>query len=96
MLRRFRSVGRKRLLHSERHTVSNVWSVRGVPPELRREIVEAAQRAGLPVAEWLDRVLSPTLREPPPDLDELLSRIDECLAAIDRLDAGGRGAVRRG
>ena len=75
--------------------MSNVWSVRGVPPELRREIVEAAQRAGLPVAEWLDRALSPCLREPLPDVDELLSRIDECLAAIDRLGNGGPGAAGR-
>ena len=38
--------------------MSAVWSVRGVSPELRRAIVEAAEREGVSVAAWLEQRLS--------------------------------------
>ena len=79
--------------------MSSVWSVRGVPPELRRSIVEAASREGIPVAEWLTRAISPSLvngakQRPSAPLgadasdttvDELLARIDGCLAELQNL-----------
>lgn len=83
--------------------MSSVWSVRGVPPELRRSIVEAASREGIPVAEWLSRAISPSLvngAEPRPSaphaacasdttVDELLARIDGCLAELQNLSRNG-------
>ncbi len=84
--------------------MSSVWSVRGVPPELRRSIVEAAGREGIPVAEWLSRAISPSLAngaEPRPSaphaacasdttVDELLARIDGCLAELQNLSRNGQ------
>lgn len=83
--------------------MSSVWSVRGMPPELRRSIVEAANREGIPVAEWLSRAISPSLSvgtEPRPaarpapcasdtTVDELLARIDGCLAELQNLSRPG-------
>ncbi len=83
--------------------MSSVWSVRGVSPELRRSIVEAASREGIPVAEWLSRAISPSLAngaEPRPSapdaangsdgtVDELLTRIDGCLAELQNLGRPG-------
>lgn len=47
--------------------MSAVWSVRGVSPELRRAIVEAAEREGVSVAAWLEQRLSGNLGESPVD-----------------------------
>jgi hypothetical protein len=76
--------------------MSAVWSVRGVSPELRRAIVEAAERDGVSVAAWLEQRLSanfddeapeprptsaPAAAEPvQPDANDSL---DGILAAID-------------
>ena len=75
--------------------MSSVWSVRGVPPELRRSIVEAASREGIPVAEWLVNGAKPhpsaPQREDASDttVDELLARIDGCLAELQNLSRPG-------
>lgn len=75
--------------------MSDIWSVRGVSPELRREIVEAANRSGLTVAEWLDRAVTPCLNgdHPPagpdlPPVGDLLRAIDSCLESLDELRNG--------
>jgi len=71
--------------------MSEIWSVRGVPPTLRRAIVKAAERDGLSVAEWLERRLSGVLggaaaTDTDDSLEGLLSAIDNCLADIEQLD----------
>ena len=74
--------------------MSEIWSVRGVSPSLRRGIVKAAEREGISVAEWLERQLADRLdgAAPPaqvakaePSLDGLLSKIDSCLADLQQL-----------
>jgi len=81
--------------------MSNVWSVRGVSPELRKKIVSAANRSGLTVAEWLDQAVSPSLegRQPNPltpatrpegdaatdDPQEIVAAIDACLLDLAML-----------
>ena len=73
--------------------MSNTWSVRGVSQDLRRNIVEAANRSGITVAEWLDRAVAPALQDDPPPVDDIVSAIDSCL---DRLDALTLPAQARG
>jgi|TARA_R110002072_G_scaffold2229_9_gene18299 hypothetical protein len=46
--------------------MSSIWSVRGVPPHLRRNIVKAASLAGVSVAEWLELAVSPALETDSP------------------------------
>jgi hypothetical protein len=77
--------------------MSDIWSVRGVSPALRREIVEAANRAGLTVAEWLDQAVTPSLNGEPangagpgtnknlPPVGDLLQAIDTCLESLEEL-----------
>lgn len=47
--------------------MSAVWSVRGVSPELRRAIVEAAEREGKSVAAWLEQRLSANFDDETPE-----------------------------
>ena len=70
----------------ECNTVSDVWSVRGVSPELRKHIVEAANRSGVTVAQWLDQMVSPEKPESLPPVDDLIDAIDRCLITLERLD----------
>lgn len=51
--------------------MSTVWSVRGVSPELRRAIVEAAEREGVSVAAWLEQRLSAGFGEGAPEPQEM-------------------------
>ncbi len=67
--------------------MSDVWSVRGVSPELRRHIVEAASRSGVTVAQWLDQAVAAAQDDvPPPPVDDVISAIDKCLLSLDRLE----------
>lgn len=76
--------------------MSAVWSVRGVSPELRRAIVEAAEREGVSVAAWLEQRLStdfsdgavelepaPVSATPEPTHSGTGDSLDGILAAID-------------
>ena len=65
--------------------MSDVWSVRGVSPELRRHIVEAANRSGVTVAQWLDQMVSPEKSESLPPVDDVIDAIDRCLVSLDQL-----------
>jgi|GEM_PF-4605698 len=81
--------------------MSNVWSVRGVSPELRKKIVSAANQSGLTVAEWLDQAVSPSLEGWQPDAPtptvqpdghpaaepphEIVAAIDACLLDLAKL-----------
>ena len=66
--------------------MSDVWSVRGVSPELRRHIVEAASRSGVTVAQWLDHAVAAAQEDAPPPVDDVISAIDKCLLSLDRLE----------
>lgn len=73
--------------------MSNIWSVRGVAPELRRAVLQAATADGVTVGEWLSKQLTGLLSEQhsnnlsDPDVTRLL---DSCLSEIDTLETALR------
>lgn len=69
------------------------WSVRGVDPEIREQALEAAQRSGLSVGQWLNQVLSGNLEPeddgdtapPAPRRGHRNARLDDLAERIERL-----------
>jgi localization factor PodJL len=83
------------------------WSVRGVDPDIREQAVEAAQRSGLSVGQWLNQVLVGNLDSDDNEIDSppapsrrarrRTARLDELADRLDRLGkprspVAGRGA----
>ncbi|MCA1951764.1 MAG: hypothetical protein LDL22_01890, partial [Hyphomicrobiales bacterium] len=75
------------------------WSIRGIDPEIREQAVEAAQRSGLSVGQWLNQVLSGSLDadedEAPayaaPRRARRPARLDDLAERLDRLGKGRPG-----
>ncbi|MGO1117546.1 hypothetical protein ACTL6U_02510 [Rhodovibrionaceae bacterium A322] len=67
--------------------MSSIWSVRGVPPHLRRNIVKAASQAGVSVAEWLELAVAPAFEgDQPPRQPKFMKAVPPQASADDRAD----------
>ncbi|MGI8526172.1 MAG: hypothetical protein ACR2K5_08335 [Pseudolabrys sp.] len=74
------------------------WSVKGIRPEARETAKEAARRAGMPLADWLNTVILNSAAdesidhaeyEAGGDITAVNARLDDLTRKIDRLAQGG-------
>ena len=78
------------------------WTVRGVPPHVREMAVRRATERGMTVGDWLAEAIVGFVRtsdrargegsklpatEPPPDLAQLLQRLDERINPLEQRPA---------
>jgi hypothetical protein len=78
------------------------WTVRGVPPHVREMAVRRATERGMTVGDWLAEAIVGFVRtsdraqgegsklpatEPPPDLAQILQRLDERISLLERRPA---------
>ncbi len=78
------------------------WTVRGVPPHVREMALRRATERGMTVGDWLAEAIVGFVRtsdraqgegsklpatEPPPDLAQLLQRLDERISRLEQRPA---------
>jgi len=67
------------------------WTLRGISPEAREVALQAAKQEGMPVGQWLDRVISQAVApapEPPDRLSRVLETLADIQARLDRIEQG--------
>jgi localization factor PodJL len=81
------------------------WNVRGIDPDIKEQAVEAAQRSGLSVGQWLNQVLAgnldmeddePEAHSPPRRRSRHTGRLDELAERLDRLGTAREADRDRG
>src|SRR4051794_35381381 len=70
------------------------WTITGVDERVRAEAVAAAERAGMPVHEWIEQAVREALRPEPEPAPPEGVEIDELEAMVRRVVAEELGPVR--